>query len=151
MHPPAVKFTLRRMMVAAMVFLLVLFATSLLSEALWVGSASVPLEFLCLDASTGRPIEGASVTLAEGHPEYRATTGADGKAHLVIRTTTAGRSSVIRSTRSVHYGRWSLVITANGYKSLNDSLRSHTLEPRYHSDAIPPPIVIHLPGEPTKP
>jgi hypothetical protein len=151
MRLPCVRFAERWMIVAAAVFVPVLFATPLFQEAVWVRSASVPLEFLILDSSTGRPINGASIRLAEGDPEYRTTTGTDGRATLVIRAATAGRSSVFRSTRSVNYGHWSLAIAANGYNGLNDDLKRHTLGPRYHSDAVPALIVIRLSCKPTKP
>jgi hypothetical protein len=119
-----------------------------LNDAAWVGHASVPLEFRVLDDSTGRPIEGASIRLAEGDPEYRATTGTDGRAKMVIRAMIGGRSSLIRTTRAVNYA-WRLEVTADGHKGVTDYLGDHTRGNRYHSDASPPPVVIRLARTPS--
>ena len=146
--PSFVWLTAWWMIVAATVLAFVLLLP-FLQEAAWVGRASVPLEFLILDATTGRPINGASIWLAEGDPEYQATTGTDGTAKLIIQATTAGRSGIFRSVRSAYYDHWSLVISADGYKGLNDDLGRHTRGPRYHSDAVPPPIVVRLSSEAT--
>lgn len=142
------RMSVRRLMIGVAAVAVILLAALSMSEAVWVGSASIPLEFLVLDSATGRPINEASIRLAEGDPGYRATTGPDGRAKLVIRATTAGHSSLGRSTRAVAYGVWSLVISADGYKGLNDDLGQHTREPRFHSDPAPPPIMIRLAPEP---
>lgn len=140
---PRVRFTVRAMMVAVAVVALLLVAQP---EAVWVGHATIPLGFLILDASTGRPIEGASIhlDLEKENPDYKATTGPDGHAEVVIQAMTTGRSSMVRHTRTVNYGKWMLVVAADGYESLTDDLRKLTLEPRYHYDAAPPPVVIRL-------
>ena len=143
--PSCVWLTRYWWIVAPMVLAVILLAIPLFQDAAWVGSATIPLEFLILDASTGRPVSGASVALAEGDPEYRATTGPDGTARLIIRAMIGGRSG----TRSVNYGHWALVISADGYKGVNDDLRHHTRDPRYHSEAVPPPIVVRITSEAT--
>jgi hypothetical protein len=140
MQLPRVRFTVRWMMVGVAVVALVLVVEP---EAAWDGHATIPLDFRVLDASTERPIEGASIRLDEGSPEYKATTGPDGCAKVIIRTMTGGRSSLLRNTRTVDYG-WRLVISADGYGGLIDDLRRFTREPRYHSAPAPPPVVIRL-------
>ena len=95
MRLPRVRITVRRMMiaVAASAFLLALGSCA---DRVWSGHASVPLEFLILDTSTGRPIVGASVSLGEVHrTEYAASTGLDGRAKLV-RYTEAGLAQARR-------------------------------------------------------
>lgn len=151
MRLPRVQFTVRQMMIAVAVIGVVFLVTLDLPEAAWDGSASVPLEFLTLDCATGHPINGATIRLAEGNTENRATTGPDGSAKLVIRAITGGRSSAVRNTRIVVYTTWSMAISADGYEGLNDDLGKYTQGPRFHSDLIPPPIVIRLPPERSKP
>ena len=70
------------MVIAAVIAVAGIAPISLLSESAWVGRASIPLEIVVLDASTGHPVEGAMVRLAEGHPEYQAATGPDGRAKV---------------------------------------------------------------------
>ena len=107
---PRGRFITGWMLMTAWAFvLLVLLGLPLVTENAWTGSASIPLEFLVLDSAMGRPISGASVRLAEGDPEYRATTGPDGRAKPIIRATTGGRSGFFgchNDERSVNYGRW---------------------------------------------
>jgi hypothetical protein len=153
MQLPHVRFKSGWVLLAVESFGLLFLAVPLLSVEKWLGTASIPLEFLILDSSTGRAIDGASVRLTEGAPEYRAASGPDGRARLIIRADTGGESwfGCEIGTRSVHYGRWALVISAEGYEGLNDDLNRFTQGARYHSDAVPPPIVIRLSSEPTKP
>lgn len=137
------RFTMRRMMFAVGIMAGFLFLVSSLFEAVWVGRATIPLEFVILDDSTGKPIRGASIWLTEGTPEYRATADSNGRAKLLIRATVAGHSSRVRSTRAVNYGSWRLVVAGGGF-DLNADLRMLTKDARYHYDATPPPIVIRL-------
>ena len=138
----------RRWMITAT---LVVVATPMifaLPSADWVGHAQVPLEFVILDASTGFPIEGATLRLLlEDDPEYVATTGPDGGARVVRQFMTGGRSSVLRSTRVVNYNLM-VAITAVGHQPLRIELAELTREARYHSDPNPPPIVIRLAPSP---
>ena len=141
MQVPRLRFTIRRLMA---VIAVVAFGTWMLivntGEALWVGQASIPLEFLILDASTGKPIAGAYINLPDPRVNYATTSGPDGRATLVISATIAGRGS---RTRSVNY-RWEALVTADEYGIVRAALRDFTLDPRYHSDPAPPPIVIRL-------
>ncbi len=144
MRLPRLRLTVRRLMAAVGVVAVVTFVLiALLPEAAWVGHASVPLEFLILDSSTGQPIERATLRLVEGNPEYEATTGPDGRAKVVLQVTTAGRASPLRSTRAVNYA-WMLLVTADRHQGVREDLRGVTRGPRYHSDSAPPPIVIRL-------
>ena len=74
------RFTIRRMMVVVTVFGVVTVVLINLPWAAWVGHASIPLEFVILDALTGQPLDGASIRLVESTPEYEVTTGAEGRA-----------------------------------------------------------------------
>ncbi len=144
-----VRFTVRRMIVA-LAASATLLAFESCSDRVWSGHASVPLEFLILDAPTGRPIAGASVWLGEVQPEYAASTGPDGRAKFVVLAHTAGRSSQLgSSTRSVDY-EWALSVSVEGYEDVYEALKDHTRGPRYHSGEVPPPIVIRLSPEPLK-
>lgn len=146
------RLSVREMiLVVAIAAFAIALAIALSPDAYWVGGASIPIDFLVLDASTGQPIGGASVRLAEGNPEYQATTDPTGKARIVIQATTAGRSSLRRRTRSVNYGRWWLVVSAIGYMPLEDDLGRYTRDRRYHYDASPPPIVIRIASDPAGP
>ena len=138
------QFTVLSLMVAVAVLSVVTAVLIRLSpEAAWVGFASIPLEFVILDAPTGQPLEGASVRLIESTPEYDAITAADGRAKFVIHAMITGRSSLVRDTRSVKYA-WTLSVTCDGHQGINQNLREITQGPRYHSDPAPPPIVIRL-------
>jgi hypothetical protein len=144
MRPPHVG----RMMVAvAVVTVAALVLTTILTEAAWSGHASIPLEFLILDAATGRAIDGASIRLVEGDPEYQATTGPDGRAKVLLWATVGGRSSFLRDTRAVNYA-WTFLVDCNGYRSVTENLREVTRDARYHSDPAPPSIVIRLEQSP---
>jgi hypothetical protein len=145
------RFKVWRTMVAVAIVALIFVITSRMFDVLWVGHASLPLEFLALDASTGRPIGGALIRLIDGPPEYEATTGPDGKAKIVIEARAAGSASLFHRTRSVYYLLWRLVISAKGYKSVKDDLNQYTWDPRFHSDPIPPPLVIRLQPDPSNP
>ena len=113
------------------------------SETVWVGFASVPLEFVVVDAASGKPIDGAAITLTEGKPEYSAVTGVDGRAKVVVHATISGRSSWRQETRSVNYA-WGLSVTCDRYEPVYEALQNVTRDKRYHSDKSPPPIVIRL-------
>ena len=92
------------MVTAAVIAVAGIASISLLSESAWVGRASIPLEFVVLDASTGHPVGGgAMVRLAEVHPEYQAATGPDGRAKFVVEATVSSDDSLIRRTRAVNY------------------------------------------------
>ncbi len=116
---------------------------ALLSDAAWVGHSSISLEFLILDASTGKSIEGAKVQLVEGQPEYEATTGLGGRAKFVVDAVVGGRDSLFRRTRAVNYA-WALAVDRDRYRAVFKDLREFTRDVRYHSDSEPPPIVIRL-------
>jgi hypothetical protein len=138
------QFTVTSLIVAgAVVAVVAPVLIYLSSEDAWVGHASIPLEFVILDAPTGRPLEGASVRLVEWTPEYEASTGADGRANIAIYAMIGGRSSLVRKTRSVNYA-WALAVTCGGHEGINQALSDVTRGPRYHSDSAPPPIVIRL-------
>jgi hypothetical protein len=115
----------------------------LCSEAAWVGHASIPLEFVILDAQTGKPLDGASVRLLEVRPEYEAATGADGRARIVVDAMVGGRSSLGRKTRRVNYA-WAVSVTCRDHEGYYQALSKVTQGPPYHSDPVPPPIVIRL-------
>jgi hypothetical protein len=113
------------------------------SEADWVGFASIPLEFVVVDAASGKPIDGAAIDLTESSPEYSAVTGTDGRAKLIIHALISGRSSLRRETRSVNYS-WGLTVTCDRYEPVYEALQNVTRDTRFHSDKAPPPIVIRL-------
>jgi hypothetical protein len=121
-----------RLMVAVAIVTLILVIAIRSFDRLWIGHASIPLEFLALDASTGRPIDGTSIRLIDGPPEYEAMTGPDGKARIVLEAMAAGSASLFHRTRSVNYLFWRLVISAKGYKSVKDDLNKYTWDPRFH-------------------
>jgi hypothetical protein len=52
--------------------------------------------------------------------------------------------SLLHRTQHVNYLFWRLVISAEGYKRVKDDLEQYTRDPRFHSDTIPPAIVIRL-------
>ena len=112
-------------------------------EAVWVGSASIPLDFVVVDAASGKPVNGATIRLTESSPEYCTVTGRDGRAEILIDAMTGGRSSWRRETRSVNYS-WGLSIACDRYEDVNAGLRELTQAPSYHSGKTPPPIVIRL-------
>jgi len=136
-----VRFTVGKMMVAVAVAALVL--PTILTEAAWSGQASIPLEFLILDAANGRAVDGASIRLVESDPEYQATTGPDGRARVLLWAEVGGRSGLFRNTRAVNY-KWALLVNCTGYRAITESLREVTRDARYHSGATPPSIVIRL-------
>jgi hypothetical protein len=132
-------------MVAVAVCAVVVFVWILLQPvALWVGHASIPLEFVIVDALTGEPTPGASIQLVGNQPEYEFASGADGRAKVTIEAMTGGRSSWFENTRGVNYGAWELLITHDGYVTVHEDFREFTREPRHHSDPTPPPIIIQL-------
>ena len=144
MKLPRPRFTMRQLMGAVAVAAVGMFVLMVLGPvALWVGQATIPLEFLILDASTGKPIADASIRLAEGSVDYETTSGLDGRATIVIDAHTGGRSGPFEFTRTVNYA-WSLVITADHHQSVNEDLKSRTRDPAYHSGPAPPPIVVRL-------
>jgi hypothetical protein len=141
---PGPRLTIRSLMAVVGVVAVVTFVLiGFLPDEDWVGHTSVPLEFLILDSSTGQPIERATIRLVETKPEYQATTGRDGRAKIVLQAPTAGRSSLLRSTRTVNYA-WMLLVTADRHQEVREDLGELTRSPRYHSDSAPPPIVIRL-------
>jgi len=132
-------------MVAVAVCAAVIFVWILLQPiALWVGHASIPLEFVIVDALTGEPLRGASIQLVGSRLEYELAIGADGRAKVTIEAMTGGRHSWYENTRDVNYGAWELLVTREGYVTVHEDFREFTREPRYHSDPTPPPIVIRL-------
>jgi hypothetical protein len=141
MPVPRMKKWLPMSLLVAAVLMPIMMVVS--TDALWVGHDTISLEFLILDAKSGQPIEGATVSLLEKEPEYRANTGQDGVARLVARFMVAGRHSVFRRTRSVNY-YYLLKISAKFHQDLTDELQNRTKEPRYHSDTNPPRIIIRL-------
>jgi hypothetical protein len=128
----------------------------LLPEANSVGHTTLPLEFLVVDAATGRPVPGSLVQLKGATPEYKAPlTDRDGRAKLVIQAMCGGRSSLFRSTRNVQYGEWEVSTESAGYETYRAGLSQFTHDHRYHDrDAVPPPIIIRImprsPGRPVK-
>jgi hypothetical protein len=133
------------LLVPAAMLLLTLFVLSM-ADALWVGYATIPLEFIVVDAKTNMPVSGSLVQLKEGPPEYAApVTGQDGRTRLVIKAMCAGRSSIFRRTRSVNYGFWEARVEAVGYETFRDALSNLTRDHRYHDqNAVLPPILIEL-------
>jgi hypothetical protein len=116
---------------------------ALTPDVAWVGRATVLLEFVVLDGTTGKPIDCALISLIGATPEYATRTDAEGRAMIMITATAAGRSSRTTETRSVNYA-WELEISADRYLTLNEALREITKESPYHSSDSPPPIVIRL-------
>ncbi len=144
MRQTSARLTIQRLMISVWAIVLsFVLLPPVFTVQLWSGHASIRLEFVILDASTGRLIEGASIRLIEWEPEYEAISGEDGRAKVVVRATTGGRSNIFRDTRSVHYA-WGLVVTADCYRGISQALRDVTLGPRYHSDPTPPPILLRL-------
>lgn len=138
------QFTVHGLSIAVAVFAVVTAVLIRLSPvAVWVGYASIPLEFVILDAPTGQPLEGALVRLAEYTPEYNAVTTADGRAKFDIHAMITGRSSLIQGTRTVNYA-WTLSVACDGHQGISQDLREVTREPGYHSGPAPPPIVVRL-------
>ena len=137
------------LLVPAALLFLPMFVLSM-ADALWVGSATIPLEFIVVDANTNMPVSGSLVQLKEGPPEYVApVTGQDGRTRLVIKAMCAGRSSIFRRTRSVNYEFWEARVEADGYETFRDVLSNLTRDPRYHDqNAVLPPIQIELRQKP---
>jgi hypothetical protein len=131
------------MVVVALIAIGIFVLMVLTPVALWTGRATIPLEFLILDASTEKPIAGASIRLTEGMVDYVAASGPDGRATIVVDARTGGRSSIFVNTRYVNYA-WAVVITADQHEPVNEDLKNFTRDPHYHSDPAPPPIVIRL-------
>ncbi|WP_309379033.1 hypothetical protein [Paludisphaera borealis] len=129
---------------AAAFAVIAVFATGVFNDAVWSGQATIPLEFVVLGASTGRPIEGAVIRqMDETGSKYEAVAGPDGRVKIAIQARIAGRSSLLRRTRSVNY-QWLLDVTADRHERLNEDLGRLTRDPAYHYGPVPPPIVIRL-------
>ena len=139
---------LTRMQIGYIGVAVVILWAALPKMVFWTAYASIPLEFLILDAKSGRPIQGASVEFVMRGPEMRASTGQDGVAKVVGRFRVGGRADIFQRTRAVNYYE-DLRISADGYHVLHDELDRYTGMPRYHSEPIPPRIVIRL--EPAQP
>jgi hypothetical protein len=132
----------------ALAVLAALFLASFLmcgSEAMWVGSATIPLEFIVADAATQGPVSGALVKLVDRQPEYIApVTGQDGRTRLTITATCGGSSSIFRRTRSVNY-HCELRVEADDYETFRGDLSDLTRDHRYpDGNAVPPPILIQV-------
>jgi hypothetical protein len=130
-----------------------------------VGHVDVPLDFVFLDAATGRPVAGASLRLRDldwineppREPESIVrSSGPDGHARIKLkgmmvtscdRVTQDGRFSS-QLSRSVRYPAWECRVTAEGYQDLEvsyEEFRSRvTGDRRLHEDSIPPSIVFRL-------
>lgn len=128
-----------------------------LTETVWDGHSEIPLDFLILDSSTEEPIGDASIRLlledmpdSEANPRCEAKTGPDGWARIVHEFMTSGRSSMFRHTRTVNYSLM-LNVRASGHRELKVELRDLTRDPGYHSEPVPPPIVIRLARTTTAP
>ena len=134
------------------VAMLALFVLNI-SDAVWIGHATIPLEFIVVDAKTNMPVSRSLVQLKEGQPEYAAPVmGKNGRTKLVIEAMCGGRSSIFGQTRSVHYGAWEVRIEADGYEPFRDVLSNLTRDRRYHEEsAVPPPILIQLRKQTRKP
>jgi hypothetical protein len=114
---------------------------TLFGEALWVGFATVPLRFIVLDSATQRPVPAASIRLY-GDPAYVAhPTGPDGTTTVTIKAMCSGRSSILRQTRTVNYGRWQLRVDAEGYVGLQGELTDRTTDGRFHEGKTAPPMI----------
>jgi hypothetical protein len=113
----------------------------------WDGSGrrTVVLDFCAVDAGTGRPVPGALIRLYEGTPEHSLTTGPDGHARFLYRDAAVAMSyGGLRGHRTrVHYG-WMVSASADGYERKVADLSTLTGDPRYHSEALPPPILVRL-------
>jgi len=117
------------------------------AEMVWSGSETLPLVFVVIDGTTHNPIAGARVQLNkyETPPERTYVTDQNGTIRFTQRFQVAGRSSLFRETRGVHYGIWELNVEADGYESLKVPLNTLTEDHRFHDHgSTPPPILIRL-------
>lgn len=153
------------LVLAGVLAILALLALPPRKVALGVGHVDVSLDFVFVDAETGRPVPGASLRLQDlddiqgttAEPEVIVrTSGPDGHARIVLKGLTfttsdrvAGDGRFVRHlTRDVRYPAWECRVTAEGYQDLTVSpanLRSTYLgDRRFHEDRIPPAIVFRL-------
>lgn len=118
---------------ALLVVMLLALVAQVCTDADWVGSTTIPLEFIVVDAGANTPVSGSLVRLKEGSPEYTApVTGQDGQTTLIIKAMCGGRSSILRQFRAVNYGAWEARVEADGYKTFRDTLSNLTRDRRYH-------------------
>lgn len=138
---PRPRFTIQGLMVSVAI---VSVAFAVLSpDGCYVGFDPVTLRFLVLNASTGQPIEGASIGLnpaSKELPAHEAVTGPDGRTEVDIQAPAFGRS---RGLRFIRYP-WQLTLSHDRYATLSDDLGGiiKGLGTRGHS--TPPPIVLRL-------
>jgi hypothetical protein len=147
-----------RFRVRALLAILVLFA-ALLSLArgpfslnVASGHLTVPLVFEINDASSGRPVPGATIQLVDesGILTHSAASNNTGHAAIFFQTRFGRRTTYgVIHELSLDYGdRW-LIVSAAGYQQVRAPLTQFTNDRRYHV-TNPPPIVIRLkPGSAT--
>jgi hypothetical protein len=114
------------------------------------GFKAIPLDFLVVDASDGRPIPSASIRFIDEQPETVLTTGRDGRAGFVYRDAPVASTRYFpligppgKETLAVGYP-WALSVKAEAYDDRVEDMRHLTRDPRYHYNAVPPPIVVRL-------
>jgi protocatechuate 3,4-dioxygenase beta subunit len=90
----------------------------------WVGSTDLEVEFAVVDASTGRPVPGASIEIhSEGgyseerdRQDFALTTGSDGRVRRLSRDRMCcGTSGWARDTYTVRPPPWAYRVSAPGY------------------------------------
>jgi hypothetical protein len=131
------------------------FRVGLLSYVTEIGDGSpvkVPLLFLIMDETTGRPIEGALVRLPDLHgsgTSLAATTSSEGLAKIFFDTFfSEGFNTILmhRVYRHVSY-REDVEVSAKGFQLSRFLLEDRTEGPRFHYDPAPPPILVSLSRE----
>jgi hypothetical protein len=130
-------------MVGAMA-LLVYLASPAINQSF--GRADVPLRFTVIDADSGRPVSNAGVKLTEfDREEYRApTTGSDGQTSITLGFNCCSNRTLFGKSRRVFYSMWHVDVEAAGYAALSTALTELTEDHRFHDDAHPPVITLHL-------
>jgi hypothetical protein len=125
-----------------------------------IGDTVVALEFVALDAVSGKPVPGARLQLTDPEcPNPRpplmtaATTDADGRSTITnsfeVTSSWSGLTGR-RFWRGVRYPLWEMRIEAAGYKPFEAQFHSYVAKDRrYHEDRVPPPIMVRLQREQT--
>jgi hypothetical protein len=151
---PRFRFGLRMLMALPVLAGLLLWMLSFLSVE--TGPADIPIVFVVLDAKTGLPIPFAQVWLCvygtSSARLERIAAGPDGRAerynYMGWRGVLFGfRRSPFRTTRTVDYGDWEAIVSAEGFEDARFKLRDRAWDRRYDENAAPTPIVVRLQRE----
>jgi hypothetical protein len=114
---------------------------------------TIPLSIVVVDDSEGYTIQSASIMIPKplwSKASFATLTGTDGRASIVLDTMCSdGYNTVFRVHRRVSYPS-EVHVSAQGYQSKRFVLADRTEDPRYHYNAVPPPITVRLRRLPPK-